>query len=88
MPSTSRIIRKGADGGCTWLDTGTPDFLLEAAEFVRTIDKRQGLKIASAEEIAYRSRWISAGQSVELANALGRNSYSEYLLGIANNGIQ
>lgn len=65
--------------GFAWLDTGTPDSLLEAAEFVRTLEKRQGFKIASPEEIAYDRGFIDAGQLQRLADALGKSAYGYYL---------
>ncbi len=65
--------------GFAWLDTGTPEMLLEASEFVRTLDRRQGMKIASPEEIAFRSGWIDADQLAALAAKLGKNDYSRYL---------
>jgi glucose-1-phosphate thymidylyltransferase len=65
--------------GFAWLDTGTPEMLLEASEFVRTLDRRQGMKIASPEEIAFRSGWITAVDLENLAVQLGKNEYSRYL---------
>lgn len=65
--------------GYAWLDTGTPDSLLEAAEFVRTLEKRQGFKIASPEEIAFRQGFIDARQLEALAEALGKSDYGGYL---------
>ncbi|ABQ70366.1 MULTISPECIES: glucose-1-phosphate thymidylyltransferase RfbA [Sphingomonadales] len=65
--------------GYAWLDTGTPDSLIEAAEFVRTLEKRQGFKIACVEEIAYGQGFIDAAQLERLADALGKSSYGTYL---------
>jgi len=65
--------------GFAWLDTGTPEMLLEASEFVHTLDRRQGMKIASPEEIAFQSGWITAGDLETLALQLGKNEYSRYL---------
>ena len=68
--------------GYGWFDTGTHDSLLEAAEFVRTIQHRQGLQIACPEEIAYTSGWIGAEQVQRLAEPLKKNEYGRYLLGL------
>ncbi len=65
--------------GFAWLDTGTPDSLLEAAEFVRTLEKRQGFKIACPEEIAYDRGFIDANQLERLAADLGKSAYGAYL---------
>jgi glucose-1-phosphate thymidylyltransferase len=70
--------------GFAWLDTGTPDSLLEAAEFVRTLEKRQGFKISCPEEIAFRQGWIDAKQLVELGNAIAKSGYGTYLLRLAD----
>ena len=69
--------------GYAWLDTGTPDSLLEAAEFVRTLEARQGFRIAAPEEIAFRSGWISRAQIEELGKKLGKSAYGQYLLSLA-----
>jgi glucose-1-phosphate thymidylyltransferase len=70
--------------GFAWLDTGTHESLLEASEFIATIEKRQGLKIACIEEIAYRLGYINKDQLVTLAEPLKKNAYGKYLLGIIN----
>ncbi|NYZ17574.1 glucose-1-phosphate thymidylyltransferase RfbA [Azospirillum sp. RWY-5-1] len=68
--------------GYGWFDTGTHDSLLEAAEFVRTIQNRQGLQIACPEEIAFHAGWIDAGQVARLAEPLKKNEYGRYLLSL------
>jgi glucose-1-phosphate thymidylyltransferase len=68
--------------GYAWLDTGTHDSLLEAASFIATLQKRQGLQVACPEEIAYRQGWISATQLQVLAEPLKKNSYGQYLFSI------
>lgn len=65
--------------GYAWLDTGTHDSLLEASHFIATLENRQGLKVACPEEIAFRQRWIDAGQLEALAAALAKNGYGQYL---------
>lgn len=65
--------------GYAWLDTGTHDSLLEAASFIATVQNRQGLMVACPEEIAFRSKWISAEQVEALAQPLSKNSYGQYL---------
>jgi glucose-1-phosphate thymidylyltransferase len=73
--------------GTAWLDTGTHDSLLEAASFIQTIEKRQGLKVACPEEIAYRLGFISESELRILAAALGKSGYGQYLLGILERPI-
>ena len=68
--------------GYAWLDTGTHDSLLEAGQFIATIEKRQGLKVACPEEIAFRQGWITRGKLEELAQPLAKNGYGQYLLGL------
>jgi glucose-1-phosphate thymidylyltransferase len=66
--------------GFAWLDTGTHDSLMEAGQFIETIEKRQGLKVACLEEIAYRMKYINAEQVRKLAEPLKKNGYGQYLL--------
>jgi glucose-1-phosphate thymidylyltransferase len=68
--------------GYAWLDTGTHDSLLEAGQFIATLERRQGLKVACPEEIAYRAGWISAAQVEALAQPLLKNGYGQYLMHI------
>ena len=68
--------------GYAWLDTGTHDSLLDAASFIATLQKRQGLQVACPEEIAYGLRWINAEQLQKLAAPLAKNGYGQYLLGL------
>ncbi len=70
--------------GMAWLDTGTHDSLLEAGQFIATIEKRQGLKVACPEEIAFRKSYISAAQLEALAQPLKKNEYGQYLLRLMN----
>ena len=66
--------------GYAWLDTGTHETLLDASQFIATLENRQGLKVACPEEIAYRQKWIDAKQLESLAEPLARNGYGQYLL--------
>ncbi len=70
--------------GHAWLDTGTHESLLEASTFIQTIEKRQGLKVACPEEIAYRQGYIDAAQIERLAQPLKKNAYGQYLLSMLN----
>jgi len=72
--------------GMAWLDTGTHDSLMEAAGFVETIEKRQGLKVCCPEEIAWRNRWIDDAQMRALAEPLGKNGYGQYLFELLEHG--
>ncbi len=72
--------------GYAWLDTGTHDSLLEAGQFIATIEKRQGLKVACPEEIALRNRWIDAAQLQRLAEPMKKNGYGQYLLKLLQEG--
>ena len=69
--------------GFDWLDTGTHDSLMEAGQFIETIEKRQGLKVACLEEIAYRMNYINKEQLIKLAEPLKKNSYGQYLMNLA-----
>ncbi len=73
--------------GYAWLDTGTHDSLLDAGQFIATLERRQGLKIACPEEIAWRQRWIDAAQLRQLAQPLAKNGYGQYLLRVLNETI-
>lgn len=70
--------------GYAWLDTGTHDSLLEASQFIRTIEKRQGLKISCPEEIAWRKKWITDENLENLAQPLNKSGYGQYLLNLLN----
>ncbi|RQR67944.1 glucose-1-phosphate thymidylyltransferase RfbA [Burkholderia sp. Bp9015] len=84
----SRYLKEGAlnveimGRGYAWLDTGTHDSLIEAASFIATLQKRQGLVVACPEEIAYRRNWIDSEQVLKLAQPLAKNAYGQYLKNI------
>ena len=69
--------------GFAWLDTGTHDSLSEASTFIEVIEKRQGLKVACLEEIAYKQGWIGADKLCQLAQPMSKNNYGKYLLDLA-----
>ena len=73
--------------GFAWLDTGTTDSLMEASNFIETIEKRQGFKVAALEEIAFRRGFIDADRLRELAQPMRNNAYGQYLIDLADNGI-
>lgn len=81
-----RVERLGR--GFAWLDTGTIDSLMEASNFIETIEKRQGFKVAALEEIAFRKGWIDAGQLASLAMPMQNTQYGNYLLNLARNGLE
>jgi glucose-1-phosphate thymidylyltransferase len=72
--------------GFAWLDTGTPDSMLDASEFMRTLEKRQGFRVSCPEEIAFRMGFISRNDLKRLGHELGKAEYGRYLLGIAEGG--
>ena len=74
--------------GYAWLDTGTHESLLEAGQFIATLEKRQGLKVACPEEISWRQGWIDSEQVKRLAALLVKNGYGQYLLGLLEDGEQ
>lgn len=74
--------------GFAWLDTGTMDSLVDAADFVRTLEKRQGLKISAIEEIAYNKGWITKDELIEAAKRYGKSPYGQHLLNVAEGRIQ
>ncbi len=73
--------------GYAWLDTGTHESLLEASQFIATLEKRQGLKVACPEEIAWRRGWIDTDQMKQLAQPLAKNGYGQYLLRLLNEKV-
>ena len=73
--------------GVAWLDTGTHESLLQAAMFIEAIENRQGLKVSSPEEIAYRAGYITANQLEALARPLAKTGYGAYLLGLLRDGV-
>jgi glucose-1-phosphate thymidylyltransferase len=70
--------------GFAWLDTGTHESLLDAGQFIQTIESRQGLKVACPEEIAFHNQWIDKEQLLKLAEPLKKNQYGQYLLNLVN----
>ncbi len=73
--------------GMAWLDTGTHDSLMEAGQFIATLEKRQGLKVACPEEVAYRKGYIDAAQLEKLAEPMKKNTYGQYLLRLLNERV-
>jgi glucose-1-phosphate thymidylyltransferase len=73
--------------GFAWLDTGTHESLLEASHFIQTLEKRQGLKVACPEEVAWRAGWITSEQVLALAAPMAKSGYGEYLQALVNEGL-
>lgn len=73
--------------GFAWLDTGTAESMIDAANFIQTIEKQQGVQVASLEEISFRKGWISKQQLKELAAPLKKNHYGQYLINLADDGL-
>lgn len=86
LRGTLKVQRLGR--GFAWLDTGTVDALAEASDFIGSIEKRQGFKVAALEEIAFRKKWIDAEQLKALATPMQGNDYGRYLLNLAENGVE
>lgn len=74
--------------GLAWFDTGTHDSLLEAAQYIQALEKRQGLKVACPKEIAWRMGWITTSQLEALAVPLIKNGYGKYLMQLTSDSIQ
>ena len=74
--------------GFAWLDTGTMDSLLEAAQFVQIVEKRQGIKVSAIEEIAYLKGWITRDELIISANKYGKSPYGQHLLKVADNKLK
>ncbi len=83
-----QLTVKTLQRGFAWLDTGTHDSLSEASTFIEVIEKRQGLKVACLEEIAYKQGWISREQLIKAATPMAKNSYGQYLLRLAEDKKQ
>ncbi len=83
-----RLDVKTMGRGFAWLDTGTHESLLEASQFVQTLEQRQGLKVAAPEEVAWRNGWIDDDRLMALARPLAKSRYGEYLLGLLQEGVR
>ena len=74
--------------GFAWLDTGTMDSLVDAADFVRMVEKRQGIKISAPEEIAYKNGWITKEELLESAKKYGKSPYGQHLYRVAEDAVR
>ena len=74
--------------GFAWLDTGTPESMHDAANFIQSIQNRQGVQVAALEEISFRKGWITAEQLLTLAEPMSKNDYGKYLIQLAKNGVK
>ena len=83
----NRLKVKLLGRGMAWLDTGTHESLLQASNFIYTIEQRQGLKVSCIEEIAFNRGFINKDELLKLAEPLKKNQYGEYLIKIANDGL-
>ena len=87
LASQGRLNVEIMGRGYAWLDTGTHESLLDASQFIATLENRQGLKVACPEEIAFRQQWIDASQLEKLAQPLTKNGYGQYLLRVLKEKI-
>ncbi len=83
-----RLYLEKLGRGIAWLDTGTHESLMQAGNFIETIELRQGLKVCCPEEVAYRQRWIDADQLAQMAERLSKSGYGEYLRGLLERGAE
>ena len=86
LPFAEQLLFERFGRGFAWLDTGTHDSLLDASQYVQTIEHRQGLKVACLEEIAYENGWISRELLLERASYFGKTGYGQYLFKLAEAG--
>ena len=85
--SQKRVHVKTLGRGFAWLDTGTAESMLDASNFIQTIESMQGVQVAALEEISFRKGWITAQQLIELAQPMTKNHYGQYLIKLAENGL-
>ncbi|MBR1804367.1 MAG: glucose-1-phosphate thymidylyltransferase RfbA [Muribaculaceae bacterium] len=85
--SQKRVHVQTLGRGFAWLDTGTAESMLDASNFIQTIETMQGVQVAALEEISFRKGWITAQQLIELAQPMTKNHYGQYLIKLAENGL-